>query len=283
MLIFSDLDWVPAHPKMLQWLREPGHKVLSLSSLTGTSVPVIGPALLLTSGSDSVNLRRLRDNSFLQMILPIRSECLELDRENTIEFLEKSHGVSGSLILQEHQGLGENFSFKLRNSSERWALIEQVGDYARRSLTFENFSDIVRTVASELLTNAFYNAPQDEAGQFSQTDRKQLVQIKSRREIEFSYGACEKYLWMSVTDPFGTFTRDQLLDHLLKCASKEMLEVRKDKGGAGIGLYMVFSWASRIMFNFRPGHDTQVVVILLKCDRMKDFDSQRAIFEIIQL
>lgn len=279
MLIYTKLDWIQNQPRLLSWARAAGHELIEASTaITGEN----RSGVLVTREADMSNLGLLRNNQSILALLPIRDEQVADDIEKTIQYLDAMKPEANSFVLSNHIDGSEKFQFQLAQSEDRWKLIEQLGDYARSKPVFETFPDMAKTIASELLTNAFYNAPQDKTGRAIQPDRGEGVFIHPPRYVDFSYGDDGTHLWLRVSDPFGTFSRNKLLEHLMNCASRDQLVVRDGIGGAGIGLFMVFRWATQLLFVFQPGHETFVLVKLLKTKRMRAFDSQRVIFEVIE-
>lgn len=138
------------------------------------------------------------------------------------------------------------------------------------------------TIASELLTNAFYNGPKNQDGESKESDRNAEVVLDQNSAVTFSYGEDDKYFWMKVSDPFGTFHRKSLVKQLLKSMNQDQAVVNFGSGGAGIGLFMIFNWSSQLLFQFDPSKETTVLVKLLKTKRRKIFDSERTVLEIIQ-
>lgn len=279
MVIYTKLDWIQSQPRLLNWAEDAGHELVEATTAIADPSRV---GVLVTTEADMHNLGLLRQNQSILALLPIRDELIADDIERTIKYIERLSPEKPSLVLSNHNEGFENFSFQIAKSEDRWRLIEQLGDYARSKPVFETFPDMAKTIASELLTNAFYNAPQDENGRAIQPNRADQVAFVPPRHVDFSFGDDGTHLWIRVGDPFGTFSRDKLLDHLMSCASKDQLAVREGVGGAGIGLFMVFRWATQLLFVFEPGHETFVMVKLLMTKRMRTFDSQRAIFEVIE-
>lgn len=279
MVIYTKLDWIQSQPRLLAWAHANGHELVEAST---TAVDSSRVGVLVTPEADMSNLGVLRQNHAILSVLPIRDEESDGDIERTIKYIERLSPDAPSVVLNNHNEGFEHFQFQIAKSEERWKLIEQLGDYARSKPVFETFPDMAKTIASELLTNAFYNAPQDASGRAIQPNRADQVAFHPPRFVDFSYGDDGTHLWIRVGDPFGTFSREKLLDHLMSCASRDQLVVREGVGGAGIGLFMVFRWASELLFVFEPGRETFVMVKLLKTKRMRTFDSQRAIFEVIE-
>ncbi|MBX3020904.1 MAG: hypothetical protein KF799_04445 [Bdellovibrionales bacterium] len=253
-----------------------------LRPIPGPSQQPDGRAALVSELSDKENLEILRDRPTVTCVLPIRPATLKEDIKDRATTLNKVLvSPNSSVILASHDDKTATAHYSLLQSVERWQVINEFGEYAAGMGCFGDFKEICMTVASELLTNAFYNAPRDAAGNPRETDRRTPVTLE--KPVEASFGQDEKYAWIKVRDPFGTFNRDPLLKSLYKSASVEELTVNMGAGGAGIGLYMVFRWAAQLMFIFNPGEETTVLIKLLKTRRYKIFESQRAILEIINV
>jgi hypothetical protein len=239
-------------------------------------------AALLSELSDKENIEILRDKPLVTCVLPVRAEWRSEDVANTAEKLSKVYVSEGhSLILANHDDSTAHAHYSLLKSSERWEVIKAFGAYAKSMNCFNDFPEIAMTICSELLTNAFYNAPVGADGKPLETDRRALVSLSD--PVNAAFGADDMYVWLKVSDPFGSFDRTLLVNYLLRLASMDKITVSTGAGGAGIGLYMVFCWASQLMFGFRPGQETTVLVKLLKTKRNKVFQSQRAILEVVNL
>jgi hypothetical protein len=237
-------------------------------------------AAFLTNLSDKENIELLKSRPYITCVLPVRKESAQEDVENHAAVVTKVVMSSGgSIILAGHDEKTVVANYSLLESVERWQVIQDFGQFAGKTKTFADFKEICMTVCSELVTNAFYNAPRDKDGKPLQTNRR--VPITLDKAVNISFGQDEQFVWLKVTDPFGTFDRNPLLNTLLKSASVEELTVNFGEGGAGIGLFMVFRWAAQLLFSFKPGQETTVLVKLLKARRYKTFESQRAILEII--
>ena len=233
---------------------------------------------VLISGSQSLNeLTLLTKYPQIHSVFSIREGHLKEDLAKLNDFFKKDP------VFQKHtQPGGEIRHYSLDQSDLAHLAIKDFSDYVDSQNVFQHLSDIVRTVASELLTNAFYNAPVDNEGKTLHSDRSKRVKLPSNKKVEFTYGDDGVHLWMSVRDSYGSFSRLGLLRNLIRCAQNEKLTVRQTGGGAGIGLFMVYSWAAQLKFHFIPGSETFVHVKLLKTKRIKAFDSQKVNIEVIE-
>jgi hypothetical protein len=271
--------------KLLDWSRLHGFAVGQLGGggplLECVKDAVVGRDILISQDADLSNFEALRSNEKIDLLIPLRADYLDQDVDKTLRFLDKRSDKS-SLILSNHVG-GFQKTFRMLSSEQRWHAIEELGAYIESQAVFKGAAEVGKTVASELLTNAFYNAPQDTKGSALQPNRREVTEITPPSEVLFSFGDDGTHFWLSVTDPFGTFNRGKLLEHLTRCSGQDMLQVRQGVGGAGIGIYMIYRLASQLLFQFSPGIQTTVLIKLLKTKRQKIFESQRTTFEVVEV
>lgn len=115
-------------------------------------------------------------------------------------------------------------------------------------------------VAEELVANALYDAP-FEGGHFSSAvPRTQDVELPPELACEISYGVDASSVFVRVRDPFGAFDRRRLLDVLERCNTDEGIQLDESRGGAGLGLWRVFSAASSIAITVIPSRLTDILV-----------------------
>ena len=147
----------------------------------------------------------------------------------------------------------------LASASKRVARFDRMNEFfgnhglSTRSLT------TISEVAEELVMNALYDAP-TEAGYFATpVPRTQDVSLPTDRACEISYGIEGGNIFVRVRDPFGALTRRRLLDVLNRCNSRSV-QLDESRGGAGLGLWRVFSTASTIVITVVPGRITDILI-----------------------
>jgi hypothetical protein len=114
-------------------------------------------------------------------------------------------------------------------------------------------------VSEELVTNALYDAPVD-AGYFEHhVSRTEDVDLPSDRACEISYGIDATTVFVRVRDPFGALERNRLQEVLNRCNSGEVA-LDESRGGAGLGLWRVFSAASTIAITVVPKTMTEMLI-----------------------
>lgn len=147
----------------------------------------------------------------------------------------------------------------LARASRREARFERMQEFfAKNGLSARAISAIA-DVSEELVMNALYNAPV-EAGYFEQAiPRSEEVELPPERACEISYGMDSGHVFVRLRDTFGALTRARLQDVLNRC-NKAEVELDESRGGAGLGLWRIFSSASTIAITVIPGRLTDVVV-----------------------
>ena len=123
-------------------------------------------------------------------------------------------------------------------------------------------------VFEELATNALYDAP-FEAGFFpSAIPRTEDVELPLDRACQVTYGVQDDTVFLRVRDPFGALPLRRLLAVLRRC-NRVGAELDESRGGAGLGMWRVFSLASTIAITVVPGKLTEVVVTMTSSSRAK--------------
>lgn len=276
MKILVDVKVKPFVSDFWAWAQGQG---FAISEWDLESKPDFQPSILISGATNLTELSILSKYPQIQSIFTIREDHVKED------LFKLQEGFNERIALSKNHSAqipGEIRHYVLDQTDLLDSAIKDFSTYVESQNVFQHLSDIARTVASELLTNAFYNAPVDNEGKPLHSDRSKRVKLPSHKKVEFSYGDDGTHLWMSVRDSYGSFSRLGLLRNLIRCAQYEKLTVRQTGGGAGIGLFMVYSWAAQLKFHFTPGAQTFVHVKLLKTKRIKTFDSQKVNLEIVE-
>ena len=158
---------------------------------------------------------------------------------------------------------------RLARASRREARFERMqefftthGGLSARALTSVN------EVAEELVMNALYDAP-FEAGYFkAAVPRTEDVSLPPDQACEISYGIEGDVAFVRVRDMFGAMTRERLVHVLTRC-NGTTVPLDESRGGAGLGLWRVFTNASSISITVLPGELTDILVrFVVKDGRM---------------
>lgn len=150
--------------------------------------------------------------------------------------------------------------------------IESMLNRTDMKASFSATHEFLRMTANELVTNAVYNAPVDDAGKpkYEQTDRKVKVKLLPSETVTLSVCWDDDYIGISVTDQFGRLDRDKIVRHLVKCVNNTAF-IENKKGGAGAGVYLAFYTANQFVINIDPGKRLEAICILEKNKRYKEY------------
>jgi hypothetical protein len=154
---------------------------------------------------------------------------------------------------------------RLTHANRRADRLDRMGEYLISRGVSSRTIEQARDVAEELLTNAFYDAPVA-AGLFDRPISREIeVELPEHAACDLGYGACDNLVVVRVKDPFGSLTRGRLIEVLMRCARADMqVEVDESMGGAGLGVWRVFSAATYIAISVTKGTSTEILVGLTK-------------------
>lgn len=153
------------------------------------------------------------------------------------------------------------------NSLDYQSKIQEMFSILDFSNCFDGFSAYLTQVTNELLTNALYNAPVNQEGLFiyKNKSRSEKISMLPGKEIEFKVLENDQKIVLSVKDLYGSLIKESIDFHL----NNNM--VMKKEGGAGVGLYTAFRYANKLIFNVRKQESTEVIIILNKLKRNKQY------------
>jgi hypothetical protein len=239
-------------------------------------------ALVSSEEENDENIKFFNLSSHIGHLIPYKGKIIESEINKLMMILGAAEQVNGMQMTVEKvmSSLENKKTIKLTSSSDRWKCYEEIGKYAEDLNVFSDFPNIVKTAASELITNAFYDAPKNpDTGSSLNPNRKTVVNLVPPNDVEFTFGTSGDYLWLFVKDPFGTLDKKTVIAALLRAAT-ERTALTGDDGGAGLGLKMVYEWASELVFGLAKGESTLVGCKLKITRRNRDFDAELASLHI---
>lgn len=258
--------------------------------------------------SDLDNIKDLKSHSNYQILLSYRNKSYELlfqsyfshkeisflfpedFKEKYVFFIELYHQLITSnsknsfLDITMNNQLNLKFinHFTLKNSDERWACFDEIRRFTETLPCFSDFSNIIDVVASELITNSFYDAYRDPITNLSVIpNRKVSFSLPANHKIEVKIAVDNSYFWFYIKDSFGTLNKDTLFKALDRAASEKQVKLNSP-GGAGIGLYMVFLWSTELYFCFNKNISTEILCKIKLTKRHKEFDQNSPFLTIIE-
>lgn len=154
---------------------------------------------------------------------------------------------------------------RLSHASRRVERLERMGEYLSSNGVGARTIEQLRDAAEELLTNAFYDAPVAAGAIKEPISRSFDVALPDKYACDLAYGARGDLAIVRVKDPFGSLSRKRLVEVLLRCARTDMkVEVDESMGGAGLGMWRIFSNASFVAISVVRHSHTEVLVGVAK-------------------
>lgn len=220
-------------------------------------------SILLTSKDVQGNLRILETNRYVDNIISRDSD----DRNATIRYILTA---LGKLMNKDLFGIEKYLTWgvevqnkQVSKSNQRESLREDLYSYFKKMGIRSTILDRVNTVVEEMLMNAIYDAPVDSQGKsvFNHISRKEEVQLDTHQQSQLRYASDGVFLAVAVKDPFGSLTKDVIIDYLLSCYGGNAGSMNSEKGGAGRGLHQIIENADLTVFNVKKGVRTEVICL----------------------
>jgi hypothetical protein len=185
---------------------------------------------------------------------------------STLDVIRRGPFVTLSALVDAGGDVTEH---QLSSSDDRGALLAAFGDFVARATSNARVQNSLVTVADELVTNALYNAPVENGVRlFASVARSTTVPC--RRPLLVRWAIDAEHVGIAVRDAYGSLTPEEVLDNLYRVRLSGG-RVEEKRGGAGLGLHMLLTSASRIVFNIEPGSFTEVIVLRRHRDSWRDF------------
>ncbi len=155
-------------------------------------------------------------------------------------------------------------TFHLRDSHSRRDYVQHIKHWAESLGLRSAIVKQVEIVTEELLMNAIYDAPVDEKGQrvHNHKTRTERVVLSVMHAARLEFGSDGRRVAISVTDPFGSITRDLVLKALMRCFSQRDINHLGESGGAGLGLYFCYKHVDSLVINLDPMQKTEFIGLI---------------------
>jgi len=140
---------------------------------------------------------------------------------------------------------------KLGHSSDKSRVMTSISEYLSTETSFKDrAAQIVITAVDELLMNAIYDAPPDEAGgqKLQKVSRDTPISLGGKRAVELQMGYDGEYVAFTVIDRFGSINKSKVLKHLFRNFAETDYQVDPNVAGAGIGLATTFRTGGSLLF-----------------------------------
>ena len=162
----------------------------------------------------------------------------------------------------EHRVLGASGIGRiamLASANRREERFLRMRDFFAKHKLSDRTATSVLEVAEELVMNALYDAP-FEAGYFkTAVPRSENIELPQEHACEISYGIERDEVFVRLRDTFGALARSRLVEVLARCSTTGVA-LDETRGGAGLGLWRIFSAASTVSITVIEGQVTDIIV-----------------------
>ena len=147
--------------------------------------------------------------------------------------------------------------YRPRTTDQRDAVVAEVVTLAERAGASSRLAQRIAEVAHELLMNAMYDAPLDAAGAPRYAhDRKQEIELDENEVPTFRFAVDGVHVALQCVDPFGGLRRRHVLDGIVRGRDNvkgHAAVIDTSNGGAGLGLYRIYSQCTVMIVDVEPG------------------------------
>ena len=173
--------------------------------------------------------------------------------------------LSPSQITDEIERKKKIYSSQFSKADEKHDILDGLSsilDTRIKSLSLK--TDLI-TIADELLTNALYNAPYiTDLDPMGVSRKNPSAKMHDGKRGEFFCGSDDERIVLGCRDPYGSLDAMKLFTKIKNCYDTGVAEnINMDeRGGAGIGSYMVFNFSSSYYVVLDKGKITMVCSVL---------------------
>ena len=154
---------------------------------------------------------------------------------------------------------------RLTHASKRAFRIEKMAEFFESHQVGSRTLQHLRDAAEELLTNAFYDAPVAAGLIPGPVSRAKDIALPEDNACDLAYGYYDEIAVVRVRDPFGALSRRRLVEVLERCARSDMsVDVDETMGGAGLGMWRIFSTATFVAASVVKNRQTEILVGIAK-------------------
>ncbi len=152
------------------------------------------------------------------------------------------------------------YSTLVGSYNDKSVCIAEMSEFAKAMSVRRKYREAIEQCADEMLMNALYDAPVDSNGNslFAEIPIKERIKIQVEEKPVVQYACSDQTFMFSVRDNYGTLARDTVLKYLDKCLHAEE-QIDRKTGGAGLGLYLMASQTTQLIFNVLPGVATECI------------------------
>lgn len=228
--------------------------------------------IVLSSWDDDQNILEIMEKYSLSHLIGNNSAQIERELFDTCSGLKNKKLQELSYCFGGASVVGE---VMISNSLTAIDQIKELLLEVNLDNFFDSPLDYLESISNELVSNAIFNASGHES-----TERTLKVNLKPEEGVLYRIGKLNNNIIISVTDSSGSLTKERILESLARSAREKAPEDKK--GGAGLGLYMIYSFSNQVIFNVHSGKSTEIICIIEDTKRYKKYRSRITSFHYFE-
>lgn len=231
-------------------------------------------AMLISNLSDEENILKVLRLSELKHLIGGNAKKMQLEITNNLKQFVIPSGLSNYIDCSKNKSM--KISSKM-NFLEVNSIIENYNyDHC-----FQSPVDYLKIISNELLTNAIYHSGSGKEFQSRSSMDRSISPVLSDDEIiDFTLGSDENYVAISVKDSTGRLRREDIINNLVR--SFESKQYENKEGGAGLGLYLAYSYSNQFIVNTVVGKSSEVICIIDVNRRLKAYKERITSFHYFE-
>jgi hypothetical protein len=179
-------------------------------------------------------------------------------REDDLLHIARRVLTPESAPFEAHLGWGAaGFAYSLTDTRGRDRAVQETVAFANRLGAPKRVGEMLGELAHELLMNAMYDAPVDNAGRprFAH-DRKAEIALPTEDAAVFRCGSDGVRIAVEVIDRFGRLQRQHVFGGLVRALKSGQMDTAG--GGAGLGMLVSYRSTTALFYDVEPGRRTRV-------------------------
>jgi len=152
-------------------------------------------------------------------------------------------------------------SYKLEDARDRDAAVQTLAKDVVAVGLPDRVGSLISVIADELISNALYAAPLDDAGtRFRAGEpREQSRALVGRDEVTVRWATDARYLAIEVRDRWGSMDFGQVIQKLASGGKAKTVDA---SGEGGMGLPLAYACCNQLVFGCAPRVMTEVIALL---------------------
>lgn len=180
----------------------------------------------------------------------------ELGKKDPLVVISYQSITQNKTGIYQWENTNSSGKLYLTASNQRKILLIQILESLNIKIS-SSLGNKIYTSLEELFTNSIYHAYKKNDGS-DKYDRKSTVELTPHEKITVEFARTANGVFASVRDFGAGLTFENLQSYFNRCYNNPASQIENKLGGAGLGLYVVFEFATHLKIVSYPNQGTLV-------------------------